>query len=328
MLLWGIAEGDDDDATRAIVATGTRPYDFQKRGERELKEKIGLGSLRLSLRKKDGSERFGFGFGRIEPFATTIGAAVDTISAIKRGIKTGNDTTGITLEALGTMQNQLSEKTFTQGIGNLMELASAINSGDKDEISMTMRRQLTGFMVSNTIPNLIRQPIRGMDSSYRATADSFVEELLYQAVPVGQKQAKTDVFGKTIEKPGTPLGRILDITESGSSKSTPLERMLVKWNNSGKWSKHPDPKERKPWYPSVISSAEYKHPVTGKSMKMSEAQLAEYREISGKRLTALLKLEVVNSENPSMMDVEKVKKAVTQARSDAKKILAYKFARQ
>lgn len=29
-----------------------------------------------------------------------------------------------------------------------------------------------------------------------------------------------------------------------------------------------------------------------------------------------------------MMDVEKVKKAVTQARSDAKKILAYKFARQ
>lgn len=82
------------------------------------------------------------------------------------------------------------------------------------------------------------------------------------------------------------------------------------------------------WFPSPIVSAEFKHPVTGKNMKMSEAQLAEFRSMAGKRTDAILKREVVNSANPSMMDVEKVKKAVTQARSDVKKILAFKFSRQ
>jgi len=82
------------------------------------------------------------------------------------------------------------------------------------------------------------------------------------------------------------------------------------------------------WFPSPIVSAQFKHPATGKEIQMTGPQLAEFRSMAGKRADALLKGQVINMNNPSPLDVDKVKKAITQARTDMKKALSYKFAKE
>ena len=59
--------------------------------EREAQIRSGLGPSRISFRRGDGSERFGFNYGRIEPLATTLAATIDTIRAVKRAHRSGKD---------------------------------------------------------------------------------------------------------------------------------------------------------------------------------------------------------------------------------------------
>jgi predicted aminopeptidase len=99
----------------------------------------------------------------------------------------------------------------------------------------------------------------------------------------------------------------------------PIDKMLMRWSD-----KHPD----KAWFPSPIINAEFKHGVTGESVKMNPAQLAEFRTLAGKRAQALLRIRSVNMDNPTEKDVDLVKAAITKARSDTKKALRFKFSRQ
>jgi hypothetical protein len=194
--------------------------------------------------------------------------------------------------------------------------------------------QFLAGRIAMVVPNIIKQPIREGDSMFRERSNGFMEELLYQVAPTGQKPAKVDPYGREARKPvlmdgglADSVARSVDIADTGTDKVHPVDRMLIKWRDSGKWAKAADPNDRKPWFPSPILKAEFKHRRTGQNVEMDAAQLKEFREMAGKRTLALLKLNRINYDSPTERDVEAVKNAVSKARTDAKTILSIKYSR-
>lgn len=320
LMIAGLAagEGDEDDQDKWMVWTGSSPFTPRGRAERDAQTRSGIGPYRISFRRKDGTERFGFNYGRLEPLATTLAATIDMMKAVKRSGRSGKDSQGTALEALGGFVAQAQDKSFMRGISDLIALATnAVAEPDVKE-----NRKLQQFFASRVamvVPNIIKQPIREADSVYRERSQNFMEELLYSVAPYGQKEAKIDPYGRQAVKTGTAAGRVVDVADIGTDKVHPIDAMLLRFRD-----KYP----AEAWFPSPIVNAEFKHRVTGKEVKMSESQLAEFRSMAGTRTDTILKREAINFSNPSKIDIAKVKKSVTQARTDVKNMLSFKFSRQ
>lgn len=317
MFALGAGEGDDDDMKKQVVITGSSPFTPRGRAERDAKMRSGIGPYRISIRRKDGSERFGFNYGRIEPMATTLAATIDMMKSVKRANRSGKDNYQAAAEALGGLAAQAQDKSFLRGISDLVALLTNMVAEPDLQENRKFQQFLAG-RVAMVIPNVIKQPIREADGLYRERSDSFMEEMLYQAFPYGQKDAKTDPWGKPATKVGTPAGRMFDPTDAGTDKVNPIDDLLIRFSD-----KHPDQK----WFPQPIVNAEFKHKATGKDVAMNGEQLAEFREKAGLRTKAILKGMVVNYENPSILDVEKVKEAVSKGRKEMKAALAFKFSK-
>ena len=319
-------EGDDDDMDKPLVITGSLPFMPKNMAERDARMRSGIGAYRISFRRKDGSERFGFSYGRLEPVATTLSATIDTIKSMKRSMRSGGNYYDASASALGGLASQAQDKTFMRGVSDLIGLVKNVVA----EPDLKENRKALQFLagrVAMAVPNIIKQPIREADGQFRERSNGAIEELLYQIAPAGQKPAKIDPYGQVIAKPGTIASRPWDVTDMGTNPVQPWDAMLIRWQDSGKWSKAPDPSDRKPWFPAPILNAEFKHPKTGQNVKMSAEQLATFREMAGKRAAALLKSQNLNMENPTAMDVQKVKDIISQSRSEMKKALAFKFSR-
>lgn len=317
LMALGAGEGDDDDQDKPVLITGSSPFTPKGRSEREAQIRSGIGPYRISFRRKDGSERLGFNYGRIEPVATILAATIDLMKSVKRAHRSGKDNYDAASEALGGLVAQTQDKSFLRGFSDLMALLNNLVAEPDLQENRKFQQFLAG-KVAMLVPNIIKQPIREADGLYRERSNSFMQEVLYQAVPYGQKDAKTDPYGREAVKTGTAATRIIDVTDGGSDKVHPIDAMLLKFRD-----KHPG----ESWFPAPITHAEFKSRKTGQNIKMDDAQLAEFRTMAGKRADAILKREVVNFANPSKMDVEKVKKAISQARSDMKNALAPKFSR-
>ena len=311
-------EGDEDDQDKPILITGSQPFTLKGMAEREAQMRSGLGPYRISFRRKDGSERFGFNYGRLEPLATTLGTTIDSLKAYKRTNRAGADGAGVASSVLGGLVAQAQDKTYLQGFADLFSLVN--NALESDE-SLKDNRKFQQFMASRVamaFPNIIKQPIRETDPMYRARAEDFMQELLYQAAPYGQKEAKADPYGRLAEKTGNPVGRVFDVTDAGTDPVNPYDKALLRWRDSG---------QGKPWFPAPIVNGSFKNNRTGKEQDMTQDQLAEFRNIAGKRVTAMLKREAINLESPTIIDIEKIKDAHSKARSEAKKMIAYKHSR-
>jgi hypothetical protein len=291
--------------------------------------RAGLGPYRISWRN-DGQERVGFNYGRVEPLGTALGSTVDTIQSIQKGFRNG-DTVSEAIwrassNALGSLVSQAKEKSFLRGFSDFLDLsANAISTDDSKEPDSRKMKQFIAGRAAMAIPNFIKQPLRELDDNYREKTDSFLQEMLYQAAPIGQKEAKVDPYGDASKKVGFTATRPFDPTDMGTDKVNPVDAMLIRWKNSGKWAKNPDPDNRKPWFPGAITSADFTHKKTGVTTKMDEKQLSEYRELAGKRASALLKSANLNYDSPTHLDIKKVKDIISQSRSLTKKGLAAKF---
>jgi len=318
LLVAGLGEGDEDDQDKPVIITGSAPFSPRGQAEREAAMRSGLGPYRISFRRKDGSERFGFNYGRLEPMATTLAASIDIMKFAKRTLRGGGDASDATGAALGGFVAQAQDKSFLRGLGDFTALVTnALAEPDlKDNRKF---QQFIAGRVAMVMPNIIKQPIREADSHFRERSSGFMQELLYSTIPYGQKPAKVDPYGQPVTKTGNPVLRSIDMSDAGTNPVNPVDSMLLRFRD-----KHPD----KAWFPSPIMNAEFKHPKTGQNVKMNAAQLAEFRMQSGKMLSMALRSQSINYENPSESDIEKVKETVSKARSIAKKALSHKFARQ
>jgi hypothetical protein len=319
LLAAGAGEGDDDDLDKWFVMTGSSPWNPRRRGERETKERSGLGPFRVSFRRNDGSERFGFNYGRIEPFATTIGATIDTINRVKTSLRKDEGFAKGLGSAQLALAAQSKDKTFMQGFSDMVRLGEDLTD---EERAGGATSRFVASRIAMVIPNIIKQPIRETDPVFRDRSDGFVEDLFYQMAPLGQKEAKLDPYGKPVTKTGNSVARIVDIFDSGTSKVNPYDGMLLRWQTSGKWKDAKDERNQKPWFPSPIASATYRDPKTGKTVEMNATQLAKFRELSGRRTLALLDRAALNTRNPSERDIDKMRDIVTDSRRYAKEMLS------
>jgi hypothetical protein len=327
LLMYAIAEGDDDDLDKQIVVTGSRPFSMEKRAERDAQIRAGLGPFRFSI-KVPGGERIGFNYGRIEPLATALGSTVDTLKSLKKGIRNGLDVDDLAKSALGGMVSMAKDKSYLKGFADTIEVMQNLGSmGDKEGNKASDDRRVKQFLAGRLamlMPNIIKQPIREADPAFRERTDTFLEELMYQALPYGQKQAKVSPYGEAEVKTGTAAGRVIDFTDAGTTKPTPWDNMLIRWKDSGKWKNTED---GKPWFPQPIVSATFRNGKTGKEQDMTPEQLSEFKTMAGKRATAILNRMNLNIDNPQAKDIEKAKMAISTARSEVKKMLTPKFSK-
>lgn len=331
LFLWGLAEGDDDDMDRGLIITGSMPFTLANRAEREAQMRSGLGPYRISWHGKDGRERVGFNYGRIEPLATAMGSTVDTIKAIKRGMREGKDVSSIVSNMLGSMVSQAKDKSFLRGFSDVIDLGDNViesireKSGDGDSIADNRKlRQFLAGRVAMLMPNIIKQPVREADSAFRERTNSFIEELFYQTLPFGQKEAKVDPYGDVQTKTGTAAVRPFDFTDAGTNQVNPFDTMLIRWRDSGKWK---DTEGGKPWFPQPIVSSSFRNLATGKEQDMTPQQVTEYRDLAGKRATAILKGMNLNTTAPTVNDIELAKKAFSEARRQVKQMIAVKYSK-
>ena len=326
LMATGAGEGDDDDLKKPFLITGSMPFTPQGRAEREAQIRSGLGPSRISFRRKDGTERVGFNYGRFEPLATTLAATIDTIKAVKRAHRSGKDNYDAAAEALGGLVAQAQNKSFLRGVSDLMALIS--NAMTEPDLRENRKfQQFLASKVAMVMPNIIKQPIREADGLYRERSNDFMQELLYQVAPIGQKSAKVTPWGDQAEKTGFAATRIFDVTDAGTDTIHPVDKMLLTWRDSGKWAKAPDEADRRPWFPAPISNATFTHKVTGQTVKMDEAQLSEFREKAGKTTAAKIKSLNLNYDSPTALDIENVRKAVADSRRMMKDALSHKFSR-
>jgi hypothetical protein len=303
-LLLGLAEGDDDDLEKPLLITGSRPYKDTKKAVREVGQRIGLDAYAISWPLPN-NKRGVLHYGRVEPIATILATTVDTMREFKAVVK-GRKTTSEAIEStFVSFANQLSDKTFLKGLGDL-------NRAVQGEINMN---QFAADKIAMAVPNLIRQPVRELDPNFRASSDEFGKSLLYALFPYGQKEPKIDIYGQLVEKPSYSITRTVDFTDSGSVIARNIDQMFWRYmqRNPGK-SALTAPTE---------AGDEYT-PIPGKgSVKMTDNQARMYRELAGKQFEARVKSLTLNYENPTEQDMKKVRSAAEDARDIAKKTLRY-----
>ncbi len=218
----------DDDPEALPVITGTVPYQTTRRGERDNAYAvmppmtIRLGDVQLS-------------YSRVEPFATVMAGMVDLLVSIHRH---GGMQPAVVSEWLSRFKDQAKDKTFLQGVSNLLNAV---------EDPSRFGERITAGIVTGFVPNLIRQPVRELNSQIRDTSpqagDGFFTSLAkrvgYSVVPQSAP-AKLDVWGNEIDaNRGQQIGtratdlafRILDPTNLQLAPAIdPIDRWIFRYN--------------------------------------------------------------------------------------------------
>ncbi len=178
--------GDDDDEQGRPWITGTLPFSATKKGERDTAQAV----------MPPQSIRIGqtiIPYGRIEPFATALSAMVDLAESRRRN--DGFNAQVITDAVVG-LKEQFKDKLFLKGIGDILRVVENPERG-ADRLAAGW---MTGF-----VPNIVRQPVREMDSKMRNTNpkadDGFFEAVAkrvgYSIAPQ-TAPAKLDVWGDPV----------------------------------------------------------------------------------------------------------------------------------
>tara|TARA_R110000772_G_scaffold143235_2_gene252765 strand:- start:3140 stop:16354 length:13215 start_codon:yes stop_codon:yes gene_type:complete len=187
-IIWGLAEGDDDDDEKWLLITGSRPWGIETDGQRTLLDRTRGGSFQVLLNGKPILD-----YGRLEPFATTIGTVVDAIAGIKR-VQHGKGAIDEMSNIFSYMLNQAKEKTFLQGFASLTEWL---------ENPEYKAKRVPKSILQGLVPNFFRQPLRNMDDYVRDTRNA---SFAYNALPIGAlAPRKIDANGNPIMK-GSFLG--------------------------------------------------------------------------------------------------------------------------
>jgi len=227
----GLVKPDDDDEDGRPIFTGSQPYKTTKRGERDNAYAV---MPPQSIRIGD----VVFSYSRIEPFASMMAGCVDLLQEIERNNGTLN---GAAASAyLMRLKDQAKDKTFLQGVSDIL---NAIEDPDRfaERASSNI---LTGF-----IPNIVRQPIREMDSKIRDSQpredegffSAMARRVGYSIVPQ-LAAVKQDVWGNDIaanrgkDLLGLPaadsLKRALDpLNSSIGAVAAPIDAWIFRYNN-------------------------------------------------------------------------------------------------
>lgn len=291
-LIYGAAQGDDDDEDKPLLITGSMPYGVESRGKRELQARAYGGDYVLRAGGRDGVH---IAFGRFEPFATVLGTTVDAIRAVKN-----HGAPADRLDALwGYFVAQAQSKTFLQGFAEIgRSLQNAPGQGER----------VKRMVLQALVPNLIRQPIRNLDDYARDTRTAGPE---YHLFPAGDlAQPKISVYGEPVEKSANPVVRLFVSTALATNPTLELaDRALLRWN-----SQHPAES-----YAPDLPGRTYRR--AGKDVEMSAEEYRKFSENAGRLAVTKLRgsLVAAEAERPTEETVKKIREAFTDARAEARR---------
>ncbi|MEI7532873.1 MAG: sigma-70 family RNA polymerase sigma factor [Verrucomicrobiae bacterium] len=194
--LMGAIEGDDDDDKKWLLITGGRPYGVDNQGERDLLDRTHGGQYQIRIGGRNG---FYFNYGRVEPWATTLG----TVATGVRLAKSGKGPEDWIDRMIANLSSQATDKTFMQSVNNMFGAIDALRS--KDGASKFAQKSVQGFL-SSFVPNIIKQPLRNWDDYVR---DGKYSDKEYKFIPIGNlAEPRSNLYGKPVQKQGNAVSRL------------------------------------------------------------------------------------------------------------------------
>jgi hypothetical protein len=301
--LYALMKGDDDDELNRPLITGTRKSKaYTPKGQKENEMK---NAPPMSIRVGDKW----VSYSRLEPAATMVATIIDALTAWDQ--MADGRTTDAMDTVIASMRGNLSDKTFLQGLGNIVRMTE----GDIKALVDIPKDIAVGF-----VPNAIRSPLKGADPYIRdmrvrdqgqgkaqVIAQRFGQELAPAAsiAPI----PKMGQDGKPIEREGGALyNSVVPFRLQDASKTTKVEGMLSRWNEKQ------DPKER--WWPETPDPVKVK--IGREEISMTDAEYAEYQRIAGEHAAMVLGRQTFNYNAPTERDVQRVKDIYENARKLAR----------
>lgn len=164
---------------------------------------------------------------RMEPFATVVGM----IGNVMENVKKGEKVTSQVADVVNAFSAQIEDKTFLQGISDLIQLAT----GRADEKSYLLKKLVIGT-AAGFEPQLLAQIARSTDTTYRDVKDDswlnqFVKTIksrtpwLSQSVP-----SLLDTFGQEAKRTGGFIENMISPLERGKVTTDPVELELTRIN--------------------------------------------------------------------------------------------------
>jgi hypothetical protein len=270
MMLIGAAEGDPDDDEKTLLITGSRSL-ADNRGEDQMLSRMKGGETTILWKGKPILH-----YGRYEPFATVITTVVDAARNLK-AMNQGRSSKEAFDQTWRGFLNQARSKTFLQGLEGLMSMIE----GHKNLTDSAVKALAQGI-----VWNLIRQPVRAVDDYAR---DSRNAPWLYHAFPAGGlAEPLYDLYGRPVQKGGSPVTRALVSVPTKQSPVIPADKAMSKFNLE-------NPNDA--YYPQQPSTSmfRYKVPVPGLDAKgrpkfewkqMTPQQAAAFRKRAGQQFAA------------------------------------------
>lgn len=250
-----------------------------------------------------------YSYGKIEPFATTLGLLVDGINKIHQGA----DLYESVKAPFDALLNRVEDQTFFTGLSDFMKAA-------RYQDSQYVMNWAAKFP-SSWVPNLVKAPIRAAvedvperrvwGASDAERADRALRRGL-QSFEVMPDHPKYDLAGRPVKKDGSPIPhtdwiwRTLSPVGVKRYEETIIDRILTRWNGA-----HPDDK------------AEFRPPNTyftekGETFSFTDAEYAQYVRESGRltleRVTALHARGRLNMNNPTERDIERLRTVIESSR--------------
>jgi len=158
-------------------------------------------------------------YGRMDPFATIMGAAVDLTNRHEQSGQID------AVDIINVVLRQLKDKTFLQGIDMAMDMFSS-NEWERDN---AIKRMVTGF-----IPNIGGAVARSIDPVVRDTKGSggLIEQSInsFKAVTPGLSKtlpARIDPLGKPITRAASGFNKLLNPFAASQEINNPVVNHLV-----------------------------------------------------------------------------------------------------
>jgi len=198
---------------------------------------------------------------RVDPFATAIGLVVDTVDEVARG----NDEGVVELsgKAVGIFTRNLKDKTYVQGVSNLME---AMDNPDR------RGTKLIAGIAAGFVPKIIGDISEIMDPVIREKRG--VLESIQAEIPFLRErlEPKIDIRGEEVEREGGVFNRVFNPLQGTADQRDPAIDEMFRLGT----------------FPSVLKNS---FTVKGVPIEMEPKQFTEYQKtVQGLRHKAVLLL--------------------------------------
>ena len=298
MSLYAMMKGDDDELNRPRITGSRKSSAFSPKGAKESEMQ---NAPPMSIRVGDKW----ISYARLEPMATMVSTMVDALTAFDQA-KDGKYA-DIPATVFSSIRGNLADKTFLQGVGNLVSIVE----GDEFAMQKAVTSTLAGFN-----PNIIRSTARAFDPYIRDMKNrdkgpdyvKTVAERFGQTVMPAEANApipKMDRTGKPIERNGGGLyNAVVPFKVQDATKTTKIDAMVKRWNDRAEGGDR--------WWPSTPEPEKAK--VGREEIAMTPGEYVEYQKVVGTIAQKMLANQSFNYDNPAERDILKLKKIYEEAR--------------